>query len=273
MSSIRAIIVDDEGLARDTLSLLLEQHSDIEVVASCNNGKAAVDAISNQKPDLVFLDVQMPEMNGFEVIEAIGSEQMPVVIFVTAYDQYALRAFEAQALDYLLKPFDDERFDQAIERARTLVQQKKVGLLGAQLAELVAGGQSSVDLPPVDQPPVDLQVEEQREGFLQRIMIKGRHSMYFLKVEEIDYIEAAGDYVSIHINGQSHLLRETMSGLMQKLDPARFVRVHRSSIVRVESIKELKPYFHGDYIIVLNNDKELKLSRRYWEQVEKVLRS
>lgn len=268
MSSIRAIIVDDEGLARDTLSLLLEQHSDIEVIASCNNGKAAVDAISNQRPDLVFLDVQMPEMNGFEVIEAIGSEQMPVVIFVTAYDQYALRAFEAQALDYLLKPFDDERFDQALERARSLVQQKKVGLLGAQLAELVAGVQASAGRPPVDHP-----VEEEREGFLQRIMIKGRHSMYFLKVEEIDYIEAAGDYVSIHIKGQSHLLRETMSGLMQKLDPARFVRVHRSSIVRVESIKELKPYFHGDYIIVLNNDKELKLSRRYWEQVEKVLRS
>ncbi|MEM8485445.1 MAG: LytTR family DNA-binding domain-containing protein [Bacteroidota bacterium] len=262
MSEIRAVIVDDEGLARDTLQLLLDNHEDIKVVAVCENGQEAVEAIANTKPDLVFLDIQMPVMNGFEVVETIGPANMPVVVFVTAYDQYALRAFEAQALDYLLKPFDDERFEQALERVRVMIKQQQVGELGARLAALVAGNET----------PASPSVEADT-SYLQRIMIKNRQSMYFLRVEDVDWIEAAGDYVSIHIDGKSHLLRETMSGMLEKLDPAQFVRIHRSSIVRIDSISELKPYFHGDYIILLKNGKELKLSRRYWESVEKVLKS
>lgn len=262
MSNIRAVIVDDEGLARDTLQLLLDSHDDIEVVAICENGEEAVKAIGTTQPDLVFLDIQMPVMNGFEVIESIGPANMPVVIFVTAYDQYALRAFEAQALDYLLKPFDDDRFEQALDRVRTMIRQQQVGELGARLAALVAGNEST---------PVPS--AESQGQYLQRIMIKSRQSMYFLRAVDVDWIEAAGDYVSIHAGGKSHLLRETMSGMQQKLDPAQFVRIHRSSIVRIDSIQEVKPYFHGDYIIILKNGKELKLSRRYWENVEKVLKS
>ncbi len=262
MSKIRAVVVDDEGLARDTLQLLLDNHDDIEVLAACENGEEAVEAINTMAPDLVFLDIQMPAMNGFEVIETIGPENMPVVIFVTAYDQYALKAFEAQALDYLLKPFDDDRFEQALERVRGMIRQQQVGELGARLAALVAGEETA------PAPTADATAT-----YLQRIMIKSRQSMYFLRVEDVEWIEAAGDYVAIHAGGKSHLLRETMSGILQKLDPTKFVRIHRSSIVCIDSISELKPYFHGDYIILLKSGKELKLSRRYWEKVEKVLKS
>ena len=260
MSSIRVIIVDDEGLARETLELLLDEHDDMELVGMCKNGQEAVSTISNLHPDLVFLDIQMPEMNGFEVIEHVGPANMPVVIFTTAYDQYALRAFEAQALDYLLKPFDDDRFEQALTRARSRIKQQKVGALGEQLASLVAG-------------EVMREVPEQAETYLERIMIKGRDRMYFVRVEDIDWIEAAGDYVSIHVDKKTHLLRETMAGMLKKLDPKRFVRVHRSSIVSVDRVRELKPYFHGDYIIYLHDGTEIRMSRRYWEDVEKVLKS
>ncbi len=260
MSSIRAVIVDDEGLARDTLELLLAGHHDIEIVKSCENGREAVAAIQAEHPDLVFLDIQMPELNGFEVIEKVGPENMPVVIFVTAYDQYALRAFEAQALDYLLKPFDDDRFEQALVRARSLIKQKKVGALSEQLAALVSDAATT-------------KKEPEEDAFLQRITIKARGTIYFVKVEDIDWIEAAGDYVSIHVAGKTHLLRETMAGMVKKLDPRDFVRIHRSSIVRVDRVKEIKPYFHGDYIIYLLDGTELRLSRRYWDQAEKVFSS
>ena len=265
MEIIRALIVDDERLARETLRLLLEDYKQVEVVGECENGREAIHLIQNQELDLVFLDIQMPEINGFEVIEEVGADKMPVVIFVTAYDQYALQAFEARALDYLLKPFDDERFEQALDRATERIRQRQVGELSTKLVDLIS---SRAD-------PGSLQVnnEPAQGDYLERIMIKERGSMFFIKVEDIDWVEAAGDYVSIHAGSKSHLLRETMSGLMKKLHPRKFVRVHRSSIVKVDSIRELKPYFHGDYIIILKNGKELKLSRRYWDQVEKVLGS
>ena len=260
MQTIRALIIDDEGLARDTLRLLLDNHEEIVVIGDCEDGREAVSMIQTEKPDLVFLDIQMPEMNGFEVVEAVGPEQMPVVIFVTAYDQYALRAFEARALDYLLKPFDDERFEQALRRAVERVRQRHVGALSSQLVDLLSTRNEANQPESVDE-----------NDYLERIMIKERGSMFFIKVEEIEWIEAAGDYVSIRVGSKAHLLRETMSGLIKKLNPRQFVRVHRSSIVNVDCIKELKPYFHGDYIVILKNGKELKLSRRYWDQVEKVL--
>ena len=263
MEIIRALIVDDERLARETLRLLLDGHSNIEIIGECENGAEAVDAIQKQTPDLVFLDIQMPEMNGFEVIKAIGPEQMPVIIFVTAYDQYALRAFEARALDYLLKPFDDDRFEQALSRATERIHERQVGELSSKLMGLIGNKSESPGAPEEHVQPAD--------EYLERIMIKERGSLFFIKVEEVEWIEAAGDYVSIHVGNKSHLLRETMSGLMKKLNPRQFVRVHRSSIVKIDSIKELKPYFHGDYIIILKNGTELKLSRRYWEKVEKVL--
>ena len=265
MEVIKTLIVDDERLARETLRLLLEDHKQFEIVGECENGKEAVRMIQQENLDLVFLDIQMPELNGFEVIEKVGADKMPVVVFVTAYDQYALQAFEARALDYLLKPFDDERFEQALKRASERIRQRQVGELSTKLVDLIG-----IRTDPI---PLDTNNEPEKGGHLERIMIKERGSIFFIKVDEIDWVEAAGDYVSIHTGSKSHLLRETMSGLIKKLDPRQFVRVHRSSIVKVDSIRELKPYFHGDYIIILKNGKELKLSRRYWEQVEKVLGS
>lgn len=266
MQAIRTIIVDDEGLARDTLQLLLGKHKEIEVVAACENGKEAIDAIHKFQPDLVFLDIQMPEVNGFEVIAEVGPEKMPVVIFATAYDQYALRAFQAAALDYLLKPFDDERFEQALDRAILQIRQQKSSELGAKLVHLIGAQKAeSLDTEPIEKPTL------LPETYLERIMVKERGSIFFIKVEDIVWIEAAGDYISIHTTEKSHLIRETMAGLLAGLNPRKFVRIHRSSIVSVEHIKELKPYFHGDYIVILKNGKELKLSRRYWEEVEKVL--
>lgn len=263
MDIIRALIVDDERLARETLRLLLGEKDQIDIVGECKNGIEAVDAIQNLAPDLVFLDIQMPEMNGFEVIKSVGPEKMPVVIFVTAYDQYALRAFEARALDYLLKPFDDERFEQALARAVERIHERQVGELSTKLVDLISNKAETGS--------AQKEKDSSATEYLERIMIKERGSLYFIKVDEIEWIEAAGDYVSIHAAQKTHLLRETMSGLMKKLNPRQFVRVHRSSIVKVDSIKELKPYFHGDYIILLKNGKELKLSRRYWDQVEKVI--
>lgn len=265
MEVIKTLIVDDERLARETLRLLLENHKQFEIVGECKNGREAASMIQKENLDLVFLDIQMPEMNGFEVIEEVGADKMPVVVFVTAYDQYALQAFEARALDYLLKPFDDERFEQALERASERIRQRQVGELSTKLVDLIGSR--------TDPAEIDASNEPAKGSYLERIMIKERGSIFFIKVDEIDWIEAAGDYVSIHTDSKSHLLRETMSGLIKKLHPRQFVRVHRSSIVKIDSIRELKPYFHGDYVIILKNGKELKLSRRYWEQVEKVLGS
>lgn len=255
MKRIRVLIVDDEGLARDTLRLLLEASPEIEIVGACENGREAVAAIDTLQPELVFLDIQMPEMNGFEVIEAVGIDKMPLVVFVTAYDQYALQAFDAQALDYLLKPFDDDRFEQALSRAVDRVRQREAGDLSQQLAGLLS---SRTD-------------EVRDEPASARIMIKNRDTLYFVKAEEIDWVEAAGDYVALHVGAKSHLLRETMGRMEKRLGSRHFVRIHRSSIVNIDRIKEITPYFHGDYIVRLHTGKELRLSRRYWDRVEQVL--
>lgn len=257
MPRTRVLIVDDESLARDTIRLLLEQRSDIEIVGECEGGDEAIKLIRSLQPDLVFLDIQMPGKNGFEVVEAIGPTEMPVVIFATAYDQYALRAFEAHALDYLLKPFDDDRFEDALNRALQTIKQKQIGTLGNQLLALVEGRQKEEEISP-----------PQQIEYLERIMIKSKDALFFVKVTDISWIEAAGDYVSLHVGKKSHLLRDSMSGMETKLNPRQFVRIHRSSIVNIEAIKELRPYFHGDYIVYLKDGTELRLSRRYWHRLE-----
>jgi two-component system LytT family response regulator len=249
LQTIRALIVDDEPVARDGIRVLLQNDSDVEVVGECANGREAVEAIRETSPDLVFLDEQMPEMDGFGVIEQIGAENMPVVIFVTAYDQYALRAFDVAALDYLLKPYGDERFLTAVDRAKRQIRRGEVGQLTSRLISLLEGqaGQFAQDRPP--------------GKYLQRIMLKTGGRMTFLRTEEIDWIEAEGDYVRLHAGGKRHLLRDTMKRLEEQLDPSQFLRTHRSTIVNLDRIKELHPFFHGDYLIVLNDGTELKLSR------------
>ena len=250
--TIRALIVDDEPLARERLQMMLKPELDIEVVGEAINGDAAVAAIRKLAPDLVFLDIQMPVIDGFSVITEIGAERMPLTIFVTAYDRYALRAFEVHALDYLLKPFDRERFQQALARARAQLQGKETAALNQRLAALLE----------------QLHGEKQP---LERVVVKESGRIFFLKAEEIDWVEAAENYVNIHAGKASHLLRETMSRLETRLDPSRFVRIHRSAIINIERLQELQPLFHGDYTVILNDGTKLTLSRGYKEKFQERL--
>ena len=246
------MIVDDEPLARERLASLLSAEQDIEVVRQCRDGEEAVSAIDQLTPDLVFLDVQMPALNGFEVIEAVGADKMPLVIFVTAYDQHALRAFQVRALDYLLKPFDRERFQEALQRARAHIQRDETGDLGRRLLALVKDLRR-------DQPKTD------------RLVVKSGGRLFFLRTDEIDWIEAAGNYVRLHVGTTSHLLRETMNSIEARLDPEKFFRIHRSRIVNMERIQEMQPWLNGEYAVVLRNGTRVTLSRGYREKLQERL--
>jgi two-component system LytT family response regulator len=250
--AMRTLIVDDEPLARQRLRTLLEAEADVQVIGECFDGGRAVAAVLEQKPDLLFLDVQMPALDGFAVLEALTPERMPVVIFVTAYDHYALRAFEVHALDYLLKPFDRERFAKALERARKRIQQDHSADVSQRLLALLED------------------VKESRKP-LERLAIKSGGRVSFVRTEEIDWVEAAGNYLRLHAGDDIHLLRETMSGLEARLDARQFVRIHRSTIVNLERVRELQPSFHGDYVVILRDGTELTLSRGYRDRVQELL--
>ena len=249
MKKIRTLVVDDEPLARERLTNLLSAEPDIEVVGQCRDGEEAATAIVDHTPDLVFLDVQMPSMNGFEVIDAVGSEKMPLVIFVTAYDQHALKAFQVRALDYLLKPFDRERFQEALQRARTYIQRDETGDIGRRLLALVKDLRR-------DQPKTD------------RLVVKSGGRLFFLRTDEIDWIEAAGNYVRLHVGPVSHPLRETMNAIESRLDPEKFFRIHRSRIVNMERIQEMQPWLNGEYAVLLRTGTRLTLSRGYREKLQ-----
>lgn len=248
---LRCLIVDDEPLARDRLRGLLRDERDVEIAAECADGRKAVAAILKLEPDLVFLDVQMPGLDGFGVLEALPPESIPAVIFVTAYDQYALRAFDAQALDYLLKPFDRERFRRALGRARDHLLKRQDGTLEPRLLAL-------------------LEHLAERKPFLERLVIKSAGRVYFLRTEEVDWIEAGGNYVRLHTGKDSHLLRETMNHLETRLDPQRFLRIHRSTIVSIERIKELHPWFKGEHVVILRDGTRLTLGRAYRDRLKKI---
>lgn len=256
---IRALVVDDEPAARAAIRTLLADDVDIQLVGECADGRAALEAIERDAPDLLFLDIQMPEMDGFTLLRRLDPNELPVVVFVTAYDQYALRAFEVHALDYLLKPFDDERFREAVAHAKQQVRQGKLGALSEQLAALLEG---------VGRPPTAAPGNGQ---YLKRLAIKAGGRVTILSVKDIDWIEAEGDYVKIHAGKAWHLLRETMKHLETQFDPARFVRIHRSTIVNVERIKELQPYFRGEHVVILQDGTSLKLSRGYKDHLEAAL--
>jgi two-component system, LytTR family, response regulator len=244
---IRALLIDDEPFARERLRQLLEGDPEIEIAGECGDGLAAVSMIKERSPDLLFLDIQMPELDGFAVLERVKDGGMPVVIFLTAYDKYAIRAFEACALDYLLKPCAEERFAKAVARAK------------AQL-NLAAGS-----------PFASLGSLEPETKFLERIVVKSGGRIYFFRAEEIDWVEAQGNYVRIHFGDAAHLLRESLAAIERRLDPRRFIRIHRSTIVNVERIKELHPMFHGQYAVVLHSGTEITLSRRYRRNLEAVI--
>ncbi|HLL72166.1 MAG TPA: LytTR family DNA-binding domain-containing protein [Pyrinomonadaceae bacterium] len=248
MNIIRTLIVDDEPLARERIKGFLAGERDIEFIGECADGREAVAAIQTLKPDLVFLDIQIPELDGFGVVESIGIEQMPAVIFVTAYDRYALQAFDVNALDYLLKPYNRERFRKAIERARAQLSNGAKGELNERLLSLLE----------------NLQTEQRH---LERLMIKSSGRVFFLRTAEIDWIEAEGNYLRLHAGKDSHLLRETMNRLASKLNPDKFLRIHRSTLVNIERIKELQPLFSGDYVVILRDGKQLTLSRSYRDKL------
>ena len=245
----RVLIADDEPLARERLRMLLAREEWVEIAGECHNGAEAVTAIQKLRPDLVFLDVQMPGATGFDVIEAVGVAHMPPVVFVTAYDRYALRAFDVHALDYLLKPFDRERFQQALARARQHLERKDAGDLERRLLELVQDLRSSPQRP-------------------ERFVIKSGGRVFFVRTDEIDWIEAAGNYVKLHVGSEAHLLRETMNSLEAQLDPDTFYRIHRCHIVNIERVKELQPWFNGEYVVFLRSGTRLTLSRGYREKLQ-----
>ncbi len=267
MSGVRVLVVDDEPLARRRILRLLKREEGVEVAGVCSTGTEAVEAIRERRPDVVFLDVQMPEMDGFGVVDAVGVESMPTTIFVTAFDQYALRAFEAQALDYLLKPFDAERFARAFQRARERVEERDGGdrtrRLLAMLEQLDAGRQADPEPAPAETtgPATDA------EGPMEWLMVRARGRVHFLRAADITWIEAEGNYVRLHVGTDAYLIREKIGTLETRLDPAAFVRVHRSSIVNLNAVRELRPWFSGDYVIALKDGTELRLSRGYRDRL------
>ena len=249
MTKIRTLVVDDEPMGRERVLSLLQQEDDVEVIGECSDGTQAIAAIQQHSPDLVFLDIQMPGANGFGVIDAVGAHRMPNVIFVTAYDEYALKAFEYHALDYLLKPFNRDRFQETLKHARASLERRRAGDLGRRLLALVN----------------DIKPDAPR---LERLVVKSGGRVFFLRTEEIDWIEAAGNYVRLHLGDESHLFRETMSRMEARLDSRRFVRIHRSRIVNSERIKELQPWFNGEYVVILRNGTRLTLSRGYRDRLQ-----
>jgi two-component system LytT family response regulator len=256
--SLRVLLVDDEALARQRLEDLLKHQERVEIVGTADNGEAAVSAIRMLKPDLVFLDVQMPGKTGLDVIRTIGPEEMPATVFVTAYDQYALKAFDLAAIDYLVKPFDDERFEQAFARARRLVELQEVDRLSEQLRAVLHGGGTGAVAAPSG-----------KQEYLERIAVETRGQVRVVPVEDIEYITASGPYAELHAGGRAHVIRERMQMLEERLDPAKFFRIHRSAIVRLDQIETLLRDPGGDYGVKLRSGVQLSVSRNRVEQLER----
>ena len=248
------LVVDDEPLAREKIRRMAKDDPEVRIVGECTNGAEAIEAVQALAPDLLLLDVQMPEVGGFAVLEALRSNggHVPPVIFITAYDHYAVRAFEVHALDYLLKPFDRDRFRAAIERAKKTVRREQAPALDERIVAL-------------------LEQLRGQQRYQERLVVKTGGRVFFLNTDEVDWVEAEGNYVSIHTGKKSYLLRETISSLEAQLDPKKFIRIHRSSIVNINRIKELQPWSHGEYHVILQDGTQLTLSRSYREKLQSAL--
>ena len=249
---IKTIIVDDEELARERIRRFLNENDNFKVVAECRNGKECIQAILKHKPDLMFLDIQMPGMDGFEILNHL-KDDLPIIIFVTAFDEYAVKAFEVQALDYLLKPFDRKRFNLALERASKIISKSKEKDFEKKIRSLLK------------------YLDASENEYSKRFIIKQSGKISFVPVDEIDYLEATGNYIKLVTANGSYLMRETMNNIEKKIEPGKFIRIHRSFIIKTERIKELKPYFNGEYIIVLKSGKELKSSKTYKNGINSLL--
>ncbi len=263
---VRAIIVDDELHAREGIRLRLEDYPEIEVVGECASGLEAVTAINKMRPDLLFLDIQMPEMNGFEVLRKVTIDPMPIVVFVTAYDKYAVKAFEFHALDYLLKPIGEQRFKGTLKIALSQLGKRNLEAYARNLKEMVSEY-------------LDLAIESggcprvhgSHDGYLDRLAIKSKDHISMLAVSDIDWMESADDYVYIHSDLHKYIVRQTLTSLESRIDPKKFVRIHRSTIVNVEKIKALRPNEHGDFEVFMITGERLKLSRSFRSHFQKVI--
>ena len=279
MEPIRTLIVDDEPLARDGIRVLLENDPEIEIVGECADGDQAILAIEESSPDLVFLDIQMPERNGFETLRELDVDSPPFVVFVTAYDQYAVQAFEVHALDYVLKPFDDDRFLAAVARAKGEIRQQRDSEFTARVAEMLAqrerdrsrAGTAGVNGEAGNGGRAAGTPAQDEDGYLRRLVVRRAGRVFFVDVDRIDWFEAADYYVRLHVAGDRHLLRITMKELERTLDPGRFIRIHRSHIVRIDMIRELEPCFHGEYVVILEDGTKLPLSRSRRKKLERAL--
>ncbi|HEV2146174.1 MAG TPA: LytTR family DNA-binding domain-containing protein [Longimicrobiaceae bacterium] len=260
IARIRVAIADDEPLARQRLRSLLSRHADLEVVAECANGLEAVTAVATHRPDLLFLDVQMPGMTGVETLCSLGDRAVPAVVFVTAHDEHAVEAFEHQALDYLLKPVSEERFARMLGRVRERLAEKSSTALTGEVLRRLAEAAAGPAPPPAAAPTRP-----------ERLLVRSGPRLRFVEVADVDWIEADGDYVRLHTGKTSHLMRSTLAAVEAQLDPARFVRIHRSTIVRTSRIREMEPYFRGEFMVVLDTGAKLKMSRSYRERLQSAL--
>jgi two-component system LytT family response regulator len=249
---IRTLIVDDEELGRKRISALLKSEPDVEIVAECVDAASANEVIAREKPDLLLLDIQMPGDDGFSVLETADENRQPVVVFVTAYDRYAVRAFEAQAFDYLLKPFNRVRFQRVMQRVRVQLARQQRDEVDERVASLIKQVRGA-------------------DNYLGRLVIRSAGRVLFLHVDDVDWFEACANYVQLHVGRENHLLRGTMNAIEKQLDPEKFVRIHRSTIVRIDRIKELLSSFEGDYVVVLRDGTRLSLSRGYRQRFDKVV--
>ncbi len=252
MNQIRTLIADDQPMARERLAALLNEEPDVQVVAACASGTEAVSAIQRHQPDLVFLDMQMPELDGLGVIAAVGPERMPSVVFVTAYDEFALRAFDVHALDYLLKPFGRQRFQKALDRARGHLSRERAGDLAKRLVALVD------DVRPAPR--------------AERIMVRSGARVVFVETRQIDWVEAEGNYVRLHVGSESHLIRDTMNAVEARLGGVSFVRIHRSRIVNIDRVSEMRLVYNGEYEVVLRSGRALGVSRMYRDKLQERLK-
>lgn len=252
MSKIKVIIIDDEPLAREIIRELLKSEKDIEITAECKNGEEAVERINKHSPHLIFLDIQMPKLNGFEVLAQL--HKLPSIVFVTAFDKYAIKAFEVNAIDYLLKPFDKERFLSALNRAKQTIDSPQSLNIENKLESLIKN------------------FEENRKEFIERFVIKSGGRIYFVNTEDIDWFEADGNYIKLHAGNKTELIRETLKNLESKLNPKQFIRVHRSSIVNINSIKELTSWFGNEYKIKLKSGQEITTGKKYKSNINDLIK-
>lgn len=257
MKRIRTLVVDDEPLAREGIMAMLAQDPEVELIGTCADGQSALNAIRAQRPDLVFLDVQMPKRDGFEVLAELKREERPIVIFVTAYDKYAIRAFDLCAIDYLLKPFRDARFTAALNRAKSEIRQSRAVELGKKVEQLLGYMQEMSRLGAAS-PGVPAPASEPTD----RVVLKTGSDIHFVRAADIIWVESQADFIKVHTIGAAQLVREPLQSLEDRLDPAKFLRIHRSSLVNIEHVRKVTPALYGDYTVLMSDDTKLRLSRK-----------